>query len=338
MKLRDYIADHLFSILCFLISCMLAFSFLWLIETPTMFIVFLEIIFLTAFVVAFLWDFIRRKSYYNRLLNMLNTLDEKTLLSEVAEYPGFLDGQILVEILRRSNKYQNDQMDGMAKRSRDYREYLNTWVHEIKTPIASARLIIENEKNVVTLKIDDELRRIDGLVEQVLYYARSTAVEKDFKVQHTTLREMVTLALKNYSNVIIQAGGKLQLKGLDVPVCADTKGCAFIIGQIISNSIKYRQENLVLSFDSEIKEDYVCLSITDNGIGIAKGDLSRVFDKGFTGNNGRSFSKSTGIGLYLCKKMCSKMNMRISIHSVQGTGTTVTLYFPIERLIPKAGG
>lgn len=338
MKFRDYMTDRLFSIICFLISCMLAFSFLWLIEVPVMFIVFLEVIYLAAFLAAFLWDFVRRKSYYNRLFKMLDTLEEKTLLGEVSEYPKFLDGQLLLEILRRSNKYENDKIEEMAKHNRDYREYLNTWVHEIKTPIASARLIVENGKNVVTLRIDDELRRIDGLVEQVLYYARSTAVEKDFKVQKTTLKEMVNMALRNYSNVIIQAGGKLQINELDVTVCADTKGCAFIIGQIISNSIKYRQENLLLTFDSEIKEDYNCLSITDNGIGIAEADLSRVFDKGFTGNNGRQFPKSTGIGLYLCKKMCGKMNMRISIDSVQGTGTTVTLYFPIERLIPKAGG
>lgn len=337
MKLKDYIADHLFSFICFLISCMLAFSFLWLIEVPIMFIIYLELIFLTAYLISFIWDFIRRKGYYDKLFKMLNTLEEITLLSEVSEYPKFLDGQIILEILHRSNKYQNDKIDDMAKHNRDYREYLNTWVHEIKTPITSARLIIENEKNLVTLRIDDELRKIDGFVEQVLYYARSTAVEKDFKVQKTTLNEMVNMALKNYSNVIIQAGAKLQIKGLDVVVCADTKGCAFIIGQIISNSIKYRKENLLLSFDSEIKDDYICLSITDNGIGIAEADLFRVFDKGFTGTNGRQFSKSTGIGLYLCKKMCDKMNMRISIHSEKSIGTTVTLYFPIERLIPKAG-
>lgn len=337
MKLHDYFTDHLFSVICFLISNMLASSFLWLIEIPAIFIVFLETIFLTAFLICFMWDFLRRKSYYNKLFKTLNTLEEITLLSEVSEYPRFLDGQIILEILRRSNKYQNDKISDIYKHNRDYREYLNTWVHEIKTPIASARLIVENEKNIVTLKIDDELRKIDGFVEQVLYYARSTAVEKDFKIQNTTLKEMVTMALKNYSNVIIQAGGKLHINEIDIPVCADIKGCAFIIGQIISNSIKYRKDNLVLSFDSKTIDDYICLSIADNGIGIVEADLSRVFDKGFTGNNGRQFSKSTGIGLYLCKEMCDKMNMKISIYSAQGKGTTVALYFPIERLIPKAG-
>lgn len=337
MRFRDYLTDRLFSVICFLISCMLAFSFLWLIETPVVFIGLLGVVFFVAFFVSLIWDFIRRKNYYDKLFKMLDTLEEKTLLGEVAENPGFLDGEIILDILRRSDKYQNDKIEDMAKDNRDYREYLNTWVHEIKTPIAPARLIAENEKNVVTFRIDDELRKIDGFVEQVLYYARSTAVEKDFKVQKTTLKEMVNTALKNYSNVIIQAGGKVRLKGLDVPVCADTKGCVFMIGQMISNSVKYRQEDLVLSFGSRIQEDYVCLSVEDNGIGIAEADVSRVFDKGFTGENGRRFSKSTGIGLYLCKKMCDKMNMRISIHSVQGTGTTVTLYFPVERLIPKAG-
>ena len=120
----------------------------------------------------------------------------------------FLDGQILDEILRRCNKYQNDRVADAKQDSQEYREYLDSWVHEIKTPIAAARLIVENNKNPATLRIDDELRRIDGFVEQVLYYARSTAVEKDFKVEKTTLQALVNSALKTYSKPLIQAGGR----------------------------------------------------------------------------------------------------------------------------------
>ncbi len=337
MKVKDYAADHIFSFLCLVVSGLLVFALLWLIETPMVFIFFVESILFTAFVCAFLYDYWRRRSFYNQLWEILERLEEKTLIGEILVQPGFLDGKIFDEILRRVNKYQNDRLADAEQNSQEYQEYLDSWVHEIKTPIAAARLIVENHKNPTTLRIDDELRRIDSFVEQVLYYARSAAVEKDFKVEKTTLQALVNSALKTYSKPLIQVGGRPVFSGLDVPVCADTKSCAFIIGQIISNSIKYRTENLQVSFSAYAKQNAVRLVISDNGIGISPADLPRVFDKGFTGDNGRRYSKSTGIGLYLCKKLCNKMNMDIMIQSMLGEGTTVILSFPMESYLQEAG-
>ncbi len=337
MKVKDYAADHIFSFLCLAVSGLLVSSLLWLIETPTVFIFFVESILLAAFVCSFLYDYWRRRSYYNQLWKILEQLDEKTLIGEILIQPNFLDGQVLNEILRRCNKYQNDRLADAEQNNQEYREYLDSWVHEIKTPITSARLIVENHKNSTTLRIDDELRRIDGFVEQVLYYARSTAVEKDFKVEKTTLQALVNSALKTYSKPLIQAGGRPVFNGLDVPVCADTKSCVFIISQIISNSMKYRTENLQISFSARAEQNVVRLIISDNGIGISPSDLPRVFDKGFTGDNGRCYSKSTGIGLYLCKKLCDKMNIDITIQSMLGEGTTVILSFPQESYLQEAG-
>lgn len=337
MKFKDYVIDHIFSIICFLITGLLIFTFLWLIETSMVFILLVELIMLATFVISIVWDYNRRRNYYNQLFKLLEQLDQKTLLAEIMTQPHFLDGQILSIILRRNNKYQNDQLAEMENQNREYRDYLDTWVHEIKTPITSSRLIVENEKNPTTLRIDDELRKIDGYVEQVLYYTRSTAIEKDFKVEKTTLKVLVNMALKVYSKPLIQAGGKLHMECLDTPICADTKSCAFIIGQIISNAIKYRQEDFQLTFCSKIEKNCIKLIISDNGIGISPSDLSRVFDKGFTGENGRRFNKSTGIGLYLCKKLCNKMNIDLFIESVQSKSTAVTLCFPIESLLQEAG-
>ena len=337
MKAKDYAADHIFSFLCLTVSGMLVFGLLWLLEIPVVFIFFVESILLTAYLCAFLYDYWRRRNYYNQLWKILDWLEEKTLIGEILVRPDFLDGQILDDILRRCNKYQNDRLADAEQNSQEYREYLDSWVHEIKTPIAAARLIVENNKNPATLRIDDELRRIDGFVEQVLYYARSAAVEKDFKVEKTTLQALVNSALKTYSKPLIQVGGRPVFNGLDVPVCADTKSCAFVIGQIISNSIKYHAENLQVSFSAYIEQNDVRLLISDNGIGISSSDLPRVFDKGFTGDNGRRYSKSTGIGLYLCKKLCNKMNMEITIQSDLGQGTTVILSFPQESYLQEAG-
>lgn len=215
MKLSEYLLDRIFSLICMLVAALVLLALLWLIETPTVFILFAEVILLAAYSTALLYDFFRKQSFYNLLQKMTEQLDIKTLLGELMVPPHFLEGQILVDVLRCCNKYQNDQLACAEQENREYREYLDSWVHEIKTPITSARLIVENEKNPTTLRIDDELRKIDAYVEQVLYYARSTDVEKDFKVEKTTLQALVYAALKTYSKPLIQAGGKPVLKELD---------------------------------------------------------------------------------------------------------------------------
>ncbi|WP_069988314.1 sensor histidine kinase [Massilioclostridium coli] len=337
MKFTAYILDCFFSLICMLVAALLLFGLLWLIDIPVVFILLAEAIVVITFIVLLVYDFFRKRSYYNLLYKMMKQVDEKTLLGEFLTQPHFLEGQILVDILRRCNKYQNDQISDAKQANREYREYIDSWVHEIKTPITLARLMIENEKNPTTLRIDDELRKIDTYVEQVLYYARSTDVEKDFKVEKTTLQILVNAALKNYSKPLIQAGGKPVFCRLDIPVFADSKSCTFVIGQIISNAIKYRKDSLQIVFSGQKEKNAVILTISDNGIGILAADLPRIFDKGFTGYNGRHCSKSTGIGLYLSQKLCRKMNIYLSVSSVLGQGTTITMSFPTESYLQEAG-
>lgn len=337
MKLSEYLLEKIFSLICMIVAAFLMLALLWLIEIPAIFILFAEMILIVTYSTALLHDFFRKQSFYNLLQKMTEQMDIKTLLGEMMVPPHFLEGQILVDVLRCCNKYQNDQLSCIEQENREYREYLDSWVHEIKTPITSARLIVENEKNPITLRIDDELRKIDAYVEQVLYYARSTDVEKDFKVEKTTLQALVYAALKTYSKPLIQAGGKPVMNGLNIPVVADSKSCTFVIGQILSNAIKYRKDDLQIEFSVKVEKNAISLFISDNGIGISAADLPRVFDKGFTGENGRCYSKSTGIGLYLSQKLCQKMNIALSISSILRQGTTVTMVFPTESYLWEAG-
>ncbi len=337
MSFKDYFIERIVSFLCLVVVCLLIFLLHWILETPFIFICFSEIIIISFFTLIFILDYWRRNKYYKTLIKILDSLNEKTLLSEIINEPNFIEGQILFDVLKISNKYQNDKIAEAQTQNQEYQEYIDAWVHEIKTPITSARLIIENNKNVTTLKIDDELQKIERYVEQVLYYSRSTAIEKDFKVENTTLKFLVSSALKNYSKSLVQAKGKIQMCDLDIPLCADAKSVVFVIGQIISNAIKYRNNDFQLSFSSQIKNNAVCLMISDNGIGISQADIPRIFDKGFTGESGRTFTKSTGIGLYLCKKLCDKMNIEITLSSIMGSETTVTLCFPTESFLIKAG-
>lgn len=175
MKLTAYLADRAAALLCFALAEGLAAGLLWLIGVRAVFIGFVAAVFGVFFAASLAWDYARRSRYYNRLLTLLDTLDEKTLILEIAERPDFLDGKILRDILQQNCKYQNDQLAAMQRQNREYREFLEAWVHEIKTPITSARLAAENEKSPAALRIDDSLRRIDNLVELILYYARSEA-------------------------------------------------------------------------------------------------------------------------------------------------------------------
>ena len=332
MKLTDYIIDRLFSVVMFLAAVVFSMGLLWLMGLRYEFIIYIEIIFGFSFLAAFIWDYTRKKKYYCGFMALFDGLDDKTLLAELVEKPGFLDGKLLYQILRLSNKYMNDKLAEAGATNQEYREYIEMWLHEIKTPITSAHLIIENDKNISTIRIDDELNKIDHFIEQALFYARSTTLEKDFKIEETTLKPLVQEALKSYSKQIIDAHGRPVFENLDIPVFADRKWCVFIIGQIIANSVKYAKENLILTFEGSSFDNGCSLSISDNGIGITEADILRIFDKGFTGENGRKFGKSTGIGLYLCRKLCHKMNMEISAASSFENGTTVKITFPKENL------
>lgn len=333
MKTKDYLKDKAFSAFIFCLIAALSVTFLLLIDIENIFIIYFIFILTFGYVIVLLYDYIKRRNYYNTLLEMLDNLDEKTLLLEVMDKPTFFDAEILCDILKKSNKFMNDKIAAYEGDSREYREYIEMWVHEIKTPVTSAKLMIENNKNIVTLRIDKEISKIDAFVEQALYYARSTSLEKDFKVEQISLRELVIYSIKNYSKSIVQVSGKVKLDSLDYMVYTDKKWTVFIIGQIIANAAKYKSGELLICFRGVLDESGKYLEISDNGIGIPEKDLSRVFDKGFTGENGRRYHKSTGIGLYLCRKLCKKMNMEVAISSTPNKGTTVKIYFPQNNLL-----
>lgn len=153
----------------------------------------------------------------------------------------------------------------------------------------------------------------------------------DYSIRRLSLDSLVKAAVKKHSKQLIGCGAQVKLDNLDYTVYADEKWLDFIIGQIIANSIKYKKEALTLWFSASENQENIILSIQDNGIGISESDLGRVFEKGFTGENGRAFAKSTGIGLYLCKELCNKMYLGLEAQSTVGNGTTIHITFPKDR-------
>lgn len=335
MKIIGYLKDKISSLFGLLLAIILSGGILKLIGTRMIFITMIETILLFLFTAVLIIDYTKRNRFYSSMQSLLNSLDEKTLLSEMLKRPDFVEGQIFYDTLRICNKSMNDEIAIGERQRREYREYIELWVHEIKTPITSVNLMIENNMGPETLRIADEIRKIDRNVEQALYYARSTASEKDFQIEQLKLEELVYGVMKNFSKEIIAVKGQANFQGLGQYIYADKKAVRFILSQLVENSIKYRKPDVpfVISFSGRREQNRICLAIRDNGIGIPEKDLRRVFDKGFTGENGRQYPKSTGIGLYLCKELCSKMNMGISIGGVDGTGTKVSLLFPLRNLL-----
>lgn len=173
--------------------------------------------------------------------------------------------------------------------------------------------------------------KIENYIEQALFYARSNTVEKDYYVKKCSLRDIVNESIKKSKNMLMQEKTRLNLHDLKVEVNTDSKWIIFILNQILQNSEKYRKQEGKLEIEIYAKEgkENVILYMKDNGIGIKKGEITRVFEKGFTGTNGRILNKkSTGIGLYLCKKLCDKLGISIELNSVQNEGTEVRFVFP----------
>ena len=216
---------------------------------------------------------------------------------------------------------------------RDYRESIEGWIHEVKTPIASTKLILENNENNFSGIIEDDIKKIEYYVEQVLYYCKSSEANKDYIIDKFDIKEIIRDVIRENRREFISKKISIDIEKVEGTVITDIKWVKFIINQIIINAIKYRKEsNSKIEIYTKLFKDKIILTIKDNGIGICEKDIDKVFDKGFTGENGRKYGKSTGIGLYLSKKLCEKLGLGITITSKENVGTKVKVIFPLSEL------
>lgn len=304
----------------------------------------LRISLVIVFTIGFIWflpllsymalDYIKYKRYFSDIEETLESLDKKYLLPEIMEESNFIIGEKLNGILKILSRDMHENVKYYKNMQEEYREYIETWVHEIKTPIASTKLLIENNNNEVTKKIDSQIDKIENYVEQVLYYSRSDEVGKDYIIKEVNLDYIIRNVLKRNYRDFIYKNIKLELEHIDINIYSDVKWVEFILNQIIGNSIKYlNSDKNIIKIECKEYDNSVILKIEDNGIGISEKDIKMVFEKGFTGENGRLFGKSTGIGLYLCKKLCKKLGLGLDIESIKGKGTKVYIIFPNYKLM-----
>ena len=308
--------------------CFLIFLTFFLLEISFMFTLLL-ILLIALFTFIYLYCiYFSKKKKALQIINSCNDLEEKYYISEMLRKEDSIEGYPYYYVLKEACKAMNDKISNIEKNERDYEEYIESFAHEIKTPIAAISLYAENKEDE-TLKY--EIRKIEEYVEQILYYARSDTAEKDYFVKKIKLNEIIhPLILKN-KDVFLNNHIKLNVHDLEVLVYTDEKWLSFMISQVLNNAIKYLdKDKKEIEIYSEVKDNQVVLVILDNGCGIRASDAPRVFDKGFTGSN-RKREYATGIGLYLVRKLSERLDIKVSIDSKYQEYTKVSFVFPKSK-------
>ena len=334
MKLSEYIKDKINYILALAIYIIIISTYLRAISLTYSTIFIVIFITLTFFVLAFLISYYKTSIYLKNIETIMDKLPEKYLITELWQKPRGAEKLAYYKILKRANKSMLENVTDIKEKQKDYKEYIESWVHEIKIPITSAKLLCENNKTVITNKIDEDIEEVNNYVEQALFYARMDQVSNDFMIREISLNEVIKNVLARNKKIMIQNNMKVELKDVNIKCYTDEKWLEFILNQIITNSIKYiNDNNAVVKITGIQNKENIILKIKDNGIGIKKSEIDRIFDKGFTGTNGRNQTKSTGIGLYLCKRLCEGIGMEIDANSKENEYTEIVIIIPREKKI-----
>lgn len=335
MRFKEYLKDKIIYI-SLLVFAVITIEILLIPYDMQIFIkIYVAVAIIAAFLIGFLVEYYSKKNYYDTVKSRIRESQEEYLIMEVLPKADFTEANILEDAIRDIGKSMLENVNKYKYLQEDYKDFIELWIHEIKIPIATSKMIVENNKNEITASINEELDKIDNYTEQALFYARSNTVEKDYIVRKIQLKEIVNASILKNKAQLIQNKISIDTKNLDETVCTDSKWCIFIINQIIQNSIKYsKNADRQIEIYGERKKENIILYIKDNGIGIKESEITRVFEKGFTGENGRiTGKKSTGIGLYLCKKLCDKLCIGLELNSKKDEGTEVKLIFPNNSFI-----
>ncbi|MBQ5311508.1 MAG: sensor histidine kinase [Oscillospiraceae bacterium] len=322
MKITGYLADKLPAYIAAAAAWAFSLTVMYVFGMPAEAMIIITVIVVICAAGITLWDYLRRKVYFDKMCRDLDALDQKYLLSEMMPDALFYEGRIYNDVLRQTNKSMCDNVAYYRREALSFREYIEMWVHETKLPVASLQLMCHNDGNT---KYAEQLRRIDDSIESVLYYARSENAEKDYIIKPVLLKRAVAdIAVKNRTD-LQEHGISLSTEGLDKQVMTDSKWLSFMIGQLMANSIKYGADEI--SITAEDGSDCTVLHFRDNGIGIPESDMPYIFEKSFTGENGRKGRRSTGMGLYIVKRLCDKLGHSVTADSVQGEYTDIIITF-----------
>ena len=337
MNGKQYLKNQLPVILINLLGMLALALFLIASGNGIQTVLFILVVWLIVLASCLLLFYFSRKKYLNKLLDMTEQLKERYLLPEIMQEPERADEQVFYQIMKMAEKSMLERIGEVQRERKEYKEYIEQWIHEVKTPITAIKLICENNRCSFTRELMAELENINRFTEQALYYARSEHTEKDYSVREINLSDVVHGAIADNKYLLRQNNVAVTVEDVEYSIYSDDKWLRFILDQLISNAVKYRADQPALHFFAVKENDSIILSVEDNGIGIPQSDLPRIFEKGFTGQNGRMIRSSTGIGLYLCRRLCDKLGIGISASS-ERKGTAISLSFRINDFVTGVQG
>lgn len=263
-------------------------------------------------------DFRRAYANHKRLERIQSLTDAMAECFPKAEGIEDADYQRIIRLLQEE---QTQFRKVIARRYEDMVDYYTIWAHQIKTPIASMRLTLQNEDSALSRKLSGELFRIEQYVEMVLMFLRLDSDSTDYVIREHDLDAIIRQAVKKFAGEFISRKLQLVYEPVQIKVITDEKWLSFVIEQVLSNALKYTPSgSITISLEAP-----KILCIRDTGMGIAPEDLPRIFEKGYTGYHGRADKKATGIGLYLCRRICYNLGHRISAESVLDNGTCIRI-------------
>lgn len=280
-----------------------------------------------VFVIYLIVDYLRLNRYCKRLSKLMgnNDLDFIVSLPNPISYEQKLYMKLVLQLKRNAEK----MMGSFEDNKREDIEFIETWVHEIKTPIAATKLIIENSLDNPTEKvlynILDEIIKIEDMVQKTICYSQLNDFSRDCQISSVNLKKVVNRCLQNEYSSIKNKYLELNIRNLDFEVNSDEKWLYFIIKQVLDNAVKYSKKNGSIQIYGVNEFHNQKLFIEDSGIGIREEDIRRIFEKAYTGSNGRKKTVSTGVGLYLSYKLSRKLGHDIHISSILKRGTKVEI-------------
>lgn len=290
---------------------------------------------LTALVLVLLVEYLRRARFYRQLETLTRAIDHATHFIDLVEEPSFSEGRAAREAAQSIALLASDEITELKAQTLENGNYIELWVHEIKTPIAALKLLVNGMHGPDAEKLRYETERIEHLVNQALFTARSTSLANDYAIREIGLAEVVGEACKQNMQYLTSLGITLDMRiDPELTVFADKSWLSFILSQVIINSAKYDARTISFSAQQSAREGSdarTVLEMRDDGCGIPAADVPRVFDRGFTGEVGRAHGSATGMGLYLAARLCARMGLSITLTSEEGVGTRVRIGFPHDR-------
>lgn len=238
-----------------------------------------------------------------------------------------------VHLLGETLRAQQQTIAQLQTQMDDYEDYVELWAHEVKTPLALLTLVLDNRRDTlpeaVGFKLDYARNRMQAFIDQMLYYARLRGARRDYRFERLTLRSCIDEVLDDYRPLLEEKGFRVEIRLADETVFTDRRGLCFLLGQLVSNSVKYTSDAPVLTFSLKCSAVETVLTVRDNGPGVRACDLPYVFEKGFTGDSGHEKSKATGMGLYLAREIAKELGLTLSAASDWGAGFEIRVTFPV---------